>query len=201
MANKSFNITEILESVDNIVSNKNPIKKKVIETRKQFVNKKTDILLNQDVEKIIIDAEKEQDDKQFKKPLILNNPKDEEIFDIEENTPPSKLEPLVLLNEFKKEGIESDEDNNFEKLENNHLHEIKKLKNSKLQLDEEIKDLNILLDKFRKQERYSDLDKTIKLYQEDNAILRKKILRLEEIETLLRLQLIDINEDKNIRRK
>jgi len=186
MVNKSFNITEILESVDNIVSNKNPNKKKVIETRKQFVNKKTDILLNQDVEKIIIDAEKEQDDKQFKKPLILNNPKDEEIFDIEENTLTTNLEPLVLLNEFKEEGAESGE-------ENNHLHEIKNLKNSKLQLDEEIKDLNILLDKFHKQERYSDLDKTIKLYQEDNAILRKKILRLEEIERLLRLQLIDIN--------
>ena len=201
MANKSFNIAEILESVDNIVSNKNPNKKKIIETRKQYIYKKTDILLNQDVEKIIIDAEKAQDVKRFKKPLILSNPKNEEIFDIDENTPPSKLEPLVLLNEFKEEGIESGEDNNLEKLENNHLHEIEKLKNSKLQLDEEIKDLNILLDKFHKQKRYSDLDKTIKLYQEDNATLRKKILRLEEIETLLRLQLIDINEDKNIRRK
>jgi predicted nucleic acid-binding Zn-ribbon protein len=53
------------------------------------------------------------------------------------------------------------------------------------------------LDKFKNQERYSDLDKTIKLYQRDNAILRKKIFKLEDIETALRLKMTDVSHDKN----
>ena len=53
----------------------------------------------------------------------------------------------------------------------------------------EIKDLNTLLDNFKEKDMYSDLYNKIKLYQEDNAILRKKIFKLLETETNLRLQL------------
>ena len=73
MENKNFNITEILESVDSIVGNK----KKIVETKKQFDIKKFDTTFNKETEKIIIDAEKAQDDRKLNNKssevLILNN--------------------------------------------------------------------------------------------------------------------------------
>ena len=223
MRNKGINIAEILESVDSIVSDKgykNYNKRETIDTNKQFANKKIDMTFNRDAEKIIIDAEKAQDSKKidnksseplilnhskddvFKKPLILNHSKDEEIFDREKNTLSPNLEkPLILLNEFNEENVGAVEENNLEELENNLIYEIKKLKNRNTQQSEKIKDLNILLDKFRSQKRYSDLDKVIKLYQEDNAALRKKMLRLEDSETALRLKLTEEYQETNTKKK
>ena len=54
MRNKGINIAEILESVDSIVSDKgykNYNKGKIIDTNKQFVNKKIDMTFNRDAEK------------------------------------------------------------------------------------------------------------------------------------------------------
>ena len=42
------------------------------------------------------------------------------------------------------------------------------------------------------------MDKKIKLYQDDNALLRKKILNLSDNETALRLQLSELSLDKQI---
>jgi CRISPR/Cas system-associated exonuclease Cas4 (RecB family) len=85
-------------------------------------------------------------------------------------------------------------------LDSNPAYEIKSLKNSNTQQDEKIKDLNILLNKFKSQERYSDLNKVITLYQKDNAVLRKKILRLEDVETSLRFQLTEAHYDNNTKK-
>ena len=48
---------------------------------------------------------------------------------------------------------------------------------------------------------YSDLYNKIKLYQEDNAILRKKIFNLLETETNLRLQLSEMALSKQVDEK
>jgi hypothetical protein len=224
MKNKGTNIAEILESVDSIVSNNvydNYGKRKIINKNKQFTNETIDMKFNRDAEKIIIEAEKAQDntkvDKKssepfilnnqkkndvFKKPLILNHPKDEDISNVDRNALSSNFEkPLILLNEFKEESPEAAGENNINELENNLVNEIKILKNSNTQQDEKIKDLNILLNKFRNQERYSDLDKVIKLYQKDNAVLRKKIFRHEDTESALRLQLAEAYQNKKIKNK
>jgi len=229
MINISNNIAEILESVDSIVSNdeyKNYGKRKIINKNKQFDNKTIDMKFNRDAEKIVIEAEKSQDNKkidkrslkhlilnnqkkddEFKKPLILNHTEDVGISNVGRNAlSPNFEKPLILLKEFKEEdagateGNHLEEENNIQELDSNLVYEIKKLKNSNTQQDEEIKDLNILLNKFRSQERYSDLDKVIKLYQKDNAVLRKKILRLEDVETSLRLQLTEANYDNNTKK-
>ena len=214
MTNKSTNIAEILESVDSIVSsgeNSNYGKRQIINNNKEFANKKIDMKFNRDAEKIIIEAEKAHDDKKIGKkplePLILNNTKDEVASNVDRNALSLNFEkPLILLNEFKEGNIGAaerkklEDENNTEELDSNPAYEIKSLKNSNTQQDEEIKDLNILLNKFRSQERYSDLDKVIKLYQKDNAVLRKKILRLEDVETSLKLQLTEANYDNNTKK-
>jgi hypothetical protein len=188
MINKSTNIAEILESVDSIVSNDeyyNYGERKINNKNKKFANKKIDMRFNQDTEKNIIKAEKVHDDKKIGKKL---------------------LEPLILLNEFKEGNIGATErkkledENNTEELNSNPAYEIKSLKNSNTQQDEKIKDLNILLNKFKSQERYSDLNKVITLYQKDNAVLRKKILRLEDVETSLRFQLTEAHYDNNTKK-
>ena len=216
MKNKSTNIAEILESVDSIVSNKkyyNYGKRKIFNKNSQFDNKAIDMKFNRDAEKIIIEAEKSQDNKKinnkpaetlilnnqkkdhaFKKPLILKHQKDEDIFNLEGNALSSNFDkPLILFNEIK-------EENNIQESESNLAYEIKRLKNKSTQQDEQVKDLNILLGKFKNKERYSDLDKVIKLYQKDNAVLRKKILRLEDVETSLRLELTEVHQDIYIKK-
>ena len=93
--------------------------------------------------------------------------------------------------------------NNLEELENNYIYINENLKSKNIEQDEKIKDLNILLEKFLSKEKYVDLDKSLKLYQEDNAALRQKISHLSNNETALRLQLSDlklsekIEKDKN----
>jgi hypothetical protein len=232
MKNKGFNIAEILESVDSIVSNEgynNYYKRKIIGTNKQFANKKIDMTFNRDAEKIIIDAEKVQDGKKldrkyseplilnnqkkddvFKEPLILNHSKEEETPSIKKNTlSPNFEKPLILLNEYKEKSAEYieendldelEDENNIKELENNFVHGIQKLKSRNIQQDEKIKDLNILLEKFKSEKRYLDLEKVIKLYQDDNAILRKKIFRLEDTEASLRLNLVEVNQDASIKK-
>ena len=214
MTNKSTNIAEILESVDSIVSsgeNSNYGKRQIINNNKEFANKKIDMKFNRDAEKIIIEAEKAHDDKKIGKkplePLVLNNTKDEVASNVDRNALSLNFEkPLTLLNEFKEGNIGAAErkklgdENNTEELDSNPAYEIKSLKNSNTQQDEKIKDLNILLNKFKSQERYSDLDKVITLYQKDNAVLRKKILRLDDVETSLRLQLSGAHYDNNTKK-
>ena len=157
MKNKGFNIAEILESVDSIVSNEgynNYYNRKIIRTNKQFANKKIDMTFNRDAEKIIVDAEKAQDGKKiekksskplilnnqkkediFKKPLILNNPKEEDASSTEKSSlNPNFEKPLILLNEYKEESIENleelEDENNIKELENNFVYGIQKLKNN-----------------------------------------------------------------------
>ena len=162
MKNKGTNIAEILESVDSIVSNNvhdNYGKRKIINKNNKFTNEIIDMKFNRDAEKIIIEAEKAQDntkvDKKsseplilnnqkkndaFKKPLILNHPKDEDISNVDGNALSSNFEkPLILLNEFKEEITGAAEENNINELEDNLVNEIKILKNSKTQQDEKIK--------------------------------------------------------------
>jgi len=226
MINKSTNIAEILESIDSIVSNDeydNYGKRKIINKHKKFFKKKIDMKFNRDAEKIIIEAEKAQDDKKSVEPLILNNQKKDDVFEKplilnktrdEAGSNPDRNalsrnfeKPLILLNEFKEdnigvtEGKNLEDENNIQELDSNLAYEIKRLKNSNTEQDEKIKDLNILLNRFKSKERYSDLDKAIKLYQTDNAVLRKKILRHEDTETDLRLKLVEIHQGKSIKNK
>ena len=208
MVNKTFDIDEILESVDSLVRNKeyrNYNKKKIVDTHEQFDNKKIDMTFNRDTEKIIVDAEKVQDgeiiNNKYSEPLVLNNSKDEEKSEIiKNNLIPNFEKPLILLNEFNDETLENIKENSLVESENDLLNEIRKLKNNNTEQSEKIKDLNIFLDKFQNQEGYSDLDK-IKLYQEDNAILRKKIFKLENIETMLRLKITEVSHDQNIKKE
>ncbi len=129
--------------------------------------------------------------------------------------PDNRLDPLILNNELIEEEEEFKEDdklinrennlrkleeeNNLESLENNLVYINNKLITENIKIEEKIKDQNILLDKFLSKERYTDLDKKIKLYQEDNAALRKKILKLSDHETALRLQLSDLSLDHQTR--
>ena len=198
MKNKDFNISEILESVDFIVKakdNKNYNNRKTIDKHKKFSNQKVDTPLNRDVEKIIIDAEKADDSKKidnnFSEPLILNNLKPEETSSIERNTLlPNSAKPLILLNELKEVNVETKMEKNISAKQNE---KIKNLKSSKRT------SWSALLGNFQNQEKHSNLDKMLKLYQEDNVILRKKILILEDTETSLRLKLAEVNLDKNIK--
>ena len=75
------------------------------------------------------------------------------------------------------------------------------LESENLKQKEAIKDLNILLDSFREKKRYSELDEKIKLYQDDNALLRKKIFELSDKEASLRLQLSDKDQNESIDKK
>ena len=61
--------------------------------------------------------------------------------------------------------------------------------------------MNALLNNFKEKDMYSDLYNKIKLYQEDNAILRKKIFNLLETETNLRLQLSEMALSKQVDEK
>jgi len=209
MVNKTFDVDEILVSVDSLVGNKeynNYNKKKIVENHEQFNNQKIDMTFNRDTEKIIVDAEKVQDEEiinnKYSEPLVLNNSKDEEKFEIRKNNliPNSEI-PLILLDEHNDEILENIKENSLVELKSDLLNEIRNLKNNNTEQNEIIKDLNILLDKFKNKERYSDLDKTIKLYQRDNAILRKKIFKLEDIETALRLKITDVSHDQNIKKE
>ena len=207
---RNFNITEILESIDILVDDnldKNNNKNKIISNYKELTNTDIDMAVNPKTEKIIIDAEKslkykvsETNYNKAKQSALILNSKPSANLDL--------LEPLVLEkyfveeeNSFADEDLEEiiiDEENNIKELENNYIYESKILKSENIKQQEKIKDLNILLDDFNKQKRYSDLNDKIKLYQEDNTTLRKKLFKLYELETHLRLQLSELKMDKQI---
>ena len=251
---RSFNNTEILESVELLLSgnrySKND-KKKVRDNYKRFTNKnikmKEDTVKKDSVElakpdkkksdtpvddsvnqkkedtfeidsiELVKPNEKKSDtpvDDSFTEKIILdaedslNNLKDENKLSEKNHE-----EVLVLKDEFvvddiiksnnSNEETSIDETNDLEELENNYIYINEKLKSKSIEQNEKIKDLNILVDKFLSEERYADLNKNLKLYQEDNAALRQKIFQLANKETALRLQLTDlqlsetIEKDKN----
>ena len=143
-------------------------------------------------EKIILDAEGS-----------LNNLKDENKLSEKNHE-----EVLVLKDEFVVDDIiksnnpneetSIDEENDLEELENNYIYINENLKSKSIEQNEKIKDLNILVDKFLSEERYADLNKNLKLYQEDNAALRQKIFQLSDKESALRLQLADLKLSETI---
>ena len=216
--NKNFNVAEILKSVDSIVADNNYIaydKKQIFNRYKRFTNKKINMSDIPETEKIIIEAEKSLKNKKLnnlREDSLKNKPKDILVLKNE------YVEKLVLKDEYveklvlKDELIENhtkdeknlseknyiEEENNLKDLENNFVYMNEKLKSLITKQDEKIKDLNILLDKFISQERYKDLDKKIKLYQDDNAALRQKVLNLSDKESNLRLQISDLNLTKKI---
>ena len=142
-------------------------------------------------EKIILDAEDS-----------LNNLKDENKLSEKNHE-----EVLVLKDEFVVDDIiksnnlneetSIDEENDLEELENNYIYINENLKSKSIEQNEKIKDLNILVDKFLSEERYADLNKNLKLYQDDNAALRQKIFQLSDKESALRLQLADLKIVRN----
>ena len=164
--NKNFNINEILESIDVIIA----------DNKNKKISKKIDISNNPKTEKIISDAEKSLDLKVKEVPLVLKK----EFIKTKEKENHNLTENIIEV------------ENNLEELKNNYALENQILKTKNLEYEEEIKDLNTLLDNFKEKDMYSDLYNKIKLYQVDNAILRKKIFKLLETETNLRLQLSEV---------
>ena len=164
--NKNFNINEILESIDVIIA----------DNKNKKISKKIDISNNPKTEKIISDAEKSLDIKVKEVPLVLKK----EFIETKEKENHNLTENIIEV------------ENNLEELKNNYDLENQILKTKNLEYEEEIKDLNTLLDNFKEKDMYSDLYNKIKLYQEDNAILRKKIFKLLETETNLRLRLSEV---------
>ena len=164
--NKNFNINEILESIDVIID----------DNKNKKISKKIDISNNPKTEKIISDAEKSLDLKVKEVPLVLKK----EFIKTKEKENHNLTENIIEV------------ENNLEELKNNYALENQILKTKNLEYEEEIKDLNTLLDNFKEKDMYSDLYNKIKLYQVDNAILRKKIFKLLETETNLRLQLSEV---------
>ena len=219
--NKKFNIAEILESVDSIINeNKSTpnIKKTTLEKLKEFNNKKINMNDNPETEKIINDAEKSLEDQNLssknqdthetdiKRKMEKVNIERESV--LTEMKSIDELDTLILDNDFveedSNESVENnlevlEEENNLKDLENNLVYINKKLKKENIKKEEKIKDQTILLEKFSSQKRYFYLDKKIKLYQDDNAVLRKKILQLSNMESTLRLQISSLSLDKQIR--
>ena len=207
---RDFNMTEILESIDILVDgnlDKANDKNKIISNYKEFTNTNIDMSVNPKTEKIIIDAEKslkyrvaETNNKKTKQSTLILNGKPYSNLDLSE---PLILEKYFIEeeNSLVDEDLEEiiiDDENNIKELENNYIYESKMLKSENIKQQEKIKDLNILLDDFNKQKRYSDLNDKINLYQEDNTALRKKLFKLNELETRLRLQLSELKMDKQI---
>ena len=170
---KSFNIDEILKSVNEIAADNK---------RKSNTYKKIIISNNPKTEKIISDAEKSLNQNVEQTPLVLK----EEFFTNK-----------IIEDENLTENI-TEVENNLKKLENNYTYKNKLLEEKNIKQEEVIKDLNGLLNNFKEKDMYSDLYNKIKLYQEDNAILRKKIFNLLETETNLRLQLSEMALSKQV---
>ncbi len=231
---RNFKVSEILKSVDSIVSDNSYTayeNKKIIDRYKKFLNKNIDMTKNPDNEKIISDAEKSLIDKKSEtitndlidqkneNVLVLKNElKDERINEESISSEKNSKNILILKDEFMdqsiiKENNSLDEnykkilvledefidekENSLKELEDNYIYINKKFKSLNTKQEEKIKNLNKLLDKFTSKERYIDLDKKIKLYQEDNATLRNKILNLSDKESKLRLHLSDLYLEKN----
>jgi hypothetical protein len=172
---RNFNINEILKSVNEIADNN---------IHKVIIHKKVSISDNPKVEKIIFDAEKSLQ-KITQTLLVLK-----EEF----------IEDEILEEEILSENI-AEVENSLKEIENKYANEKELLKKKNIKQKEEIKDLNALLNNFKEKDMYSDLYNKIKLYQEDNAILRKKIFNLLETETNLRLQLSEMALSKQVDEK
>jgi len=202
-------------------------KNKIINRYKRFANKNIDMSDNPKTEKIIFDAEtsiQQKAERDLIKEENLELARKRELRNLENNSDIIEPSPLVLNTAtssnsdlskpliLEKEYIEVEknledndltenileEESNPKELENNYIHENELLKSENIKQEEVIKDLNTLLYNFKKQRVYSDLYKKIKLYQEDNAILRKKIFALSKTETHLRLQLSELTLDKQV---
>ena len=201
-------------------------KNKIINKYKRFGNRNIDMSDNPESEKIIFDAEKSLEQKAERDLIQKENlelARKREIRNLENNSDIIKPNPLVLNTTtsfnadlskpliLEKEYIEVEknledydltenilEEDNQKELENNYIHKNELLKSENIKQEEVIKDLNTLLYNFKKQRVYSDLYKKIKLYQEDNAILRKKIFALTKTETHLRLQLSELTLNKQV---
>jgi len=204
---KKFNVDEILDSVDSIVSNvydkssENYDEQRTINNYKLFTKKYKSKIGNPETEKIINDAEKFLKNKKsdiFESDLTnkKNNSTDKKEKDILVLTKVHIDEESIVKIGLKEEAYIK-KSNDVSKLENNFLYINKKLKSENLHQNEKIKDLSIQVESFKTDKRYSDLDKKIKLYQEDNSLLRQKIISLLDTEKNLRLKLIDskINEE------
>jgi len=215
---RNFKVSEILESVDSIVSDNDYAthdNKKIITRYKKFLKKNIDMTKNPDNEKIIFDAEKSLIDQKNENVLVLTNE-----IKYEETSEGENLKNILVLKDemvdqsntkednslsenykeilFLENELINEKENSLKELEGNYIYINKKIKDLNTKQEEKIKDLNILLDKFTSKERYIDLDKKIKLYQEDNAMLRNKILNLSDNEKNLRLNLSELSIEKNI---
>ena len=229
--NKNFSVAEILESVDSVIyDNKYNLhgRKKFLDRSKKFNNNKVTKMIDVKKKMEAVLAEKESILKKMKlREKNLENNEDNK-FSVSDSLQVLKLDkevkPLILVNELEEEErkekhveekhMESEEfiikednlttlekENEIENLENNFVYLIEKLKVENIKKEEKIKDQEILLDKFLSTQRYTDLDKKIKLYQDDNAALRQKILKLSDIETSLRLKMSGQYIDKEIRER
>ena len=161
--------------------------------RKRAERNKDNILGGESyLEEDTLEEENYSSDLASEKPLILDN----------------TLDTLVLNNEFvEEENNESsehnleelEEENNLKDLESNLVYINEKLKRENIKNEETIKDQTILIDKFLSQKRYSDIDKKVKLYQDDNSVLRKKIFQLSKIESNLRLEIANLSLNEQIK--
>jgi hypothetical protein len=172
---RNFNIDEILKSVDEIADDN---------MHKVIGHKKISTSNNPKAEKIISDAEKTLQ-KVTQTLLVLK----EEFIENE------ILEEKILSENVV--GVE----NSLKEMENKYAYENELLENKNIKQEEAIKDLNALLNNFKEKDMYSDLYNKIKLYQEDNAVLRKKIFTLLETETNLRSQLSEMALNKQVDEK
>tara|TARA_B110000196_G_scaffold318655_1_gene334547 strand:- start:544 stop:1773 length:1230 start_codon:yes stop_codon:yes gene_type:complete len=166
-----------LRNEQNITAKENPLEENFIDEENTIEGES------------VIQEEAVLDEKNLEqeKPLLLNNEdtellNNEDTDEIKEINDEDNIDPTNNI----------DAENNLKELENNFVYTQEKLKFENIKKDEKIKDLNILIGKFSNNERYSDLDKKIKLYQEDNAALRLKITLFSNTETKLRLKISDL---------
>ena len=219
---RNFSNAEILEAVDLFIYGNKYTgrgKKKIRDNYKRYTNKNIKMkedtfeidsieLAKPDEKKSDTPEPKPFDDSVTEKIILdaedtLNNLKDENKLSEKNHEKVLVLEDELVVDDIIKENNPNeetsiDEENNLEELENNYIYINENLKSKNIQQDEKIKDLNILVDKFSSKERYADLDKNLKLYQEDNAALRQKIFQLSNKETALRLQLADLKLTEKI---
>jgi len=176
--------------------------------RKRAERNKDNILGGESyLEEDTLEEENYSSDLASEKPLILDNTLDTLVLNnefVEEENNESSEHNLEELEEENNESSEHnleelEEENNLKDLESNLVYINEKLKRENIKNEETIKDQTILIDKFLSQKRYSDIDKKIKLYQDDNSVLRKKIFQLSKIESNLRLEIANLSLNEQIK--
>ena len=226
--NKNFSVAEILESIDLVINDNRHNSygvKKDLDSSKKFNHNKIIKMIDIKKKMQAVAAEKESILNKIKlNEKNLENKKNYNFSNLDSSQTlklNKEIEPLILVNELteekrKEEPTEDEEsiikkgdlakleeENDIESLENNFVYLNEKLKVENIKKEEKIKDQEILLEKFLSTQRYIDLDKKIKLFQDDNALLRQKILKLSDNETSLRLKMSDqtlrkiVSENKN----